>query len=76
MSVGYTQLEQECSRVTSPMESKEEEDLIDNICEHSHWSLEDRPQWKYLESIEKEEAVNNWSAIVVEQANCKQYRDK
>ena len=32
MSVGYTQLEQECSRVTSPMESKEEEDLIDNIC--------------------------------------------
>jgi hypothetical protein len=76
MSVGYTQLEQECSRVTSPMESKEEEDLIDNICEQSHWSLEDSPQWKYLESIEKEEAVNNWSAIVVEQANCKQYRDK
>ena len=76
MSVGYTQLEQECSRVTSPMESKEEEELIDTICEQSQWKIEDSPQWKHFETIEKEEAINNWSTMVVEQADCKLYRDK
>jgi len=76
MSIGYTQLEQECSRVTRPIESKEEEELIDSICDQSQWRIEDSPQWKHLEAIEKEEAVSNWSTMVVEQAGSKKYRDK
>lgn len=76
MTIGYTQLEQECSRVTRSIESKEEEELIGSICDQSQWRIEDSPQWKHFEAIEKEEAVNNWSTMVVEQASSKKYRDK
>ena len=52
------------------------DDEMDFAQSANNWSLEDSQQYKLIEQGEKENAVNEWSLIVIEQAKLKNFRDK